>query len=241
VLVEHIAKRKAQRVLDVGCGTGSTTLGAARQLGPKGAVVGVDISEPMIALAKQRARSESSPARFICADAQTYAFDEQSFDLVISRFGVMFFDDSLRAFANLRRATAKGGELKAIVWRGPADNPFMTTAERAAAPFFPEMPARKADEPGQFAFADRSRVYSILEKSGWSDIDIDPLDVACTLPKRDLERYITRLGPLGRVMPQLDEPTRSRIVAAVLAAFEPYVHGTEVRFTGACWMVGARS
>jgi ubiquinone/menaquinone biosynthesis C-methylase UbiE len=241
VLVEHIAKRKAQRVLDVGCGTGSTTLGAARQLGPKGAVVGVDISEPMIALAKQRARSESSPARFICADAQTYAFDEQSFDLVISRFGVMFFDDSVRAFANLRRATAKGGELKAIVWRGPADNPLMTTAERAAAPFFPEMPARKADEPGQFAFADRSRVYSILEKSGWSDIDIEPLDVACTLPKRDLERYITRLGPLGRVMPQLDEPTRSRIVAAVLAAFEPYVHGTEVRFTGACWMVGARS
>ena len=151
----------------------------------------------------------------------------------------MFFDDSVRAFANLRRATTKGGELKAIVWRGPTDNPFMTTAERAAAPFLPQMPPRKADEPGQFAFADRNRVYSILEKSGWSEIDIEPLDVACTLPAQDLEGYITRLGPLGRVMPQLDEPTRARIIEAVLAAFEPYVYGTEVRFTGACWMVGA--
>ena len=239
VLVEAVAARKAQRVLDVGCGTGSTTLAAARRVGATGAAVGVDISEPMIALAKQRAQSESSPARFICADAQTYAFADKSFDLIISRFGVMFFDDSVRAFANLQRATTKGGELKAIVWRGPADNPFMTTAERAAAPFFPEMPPRKADEPGQFAFADRSRVYSILEKSGWSAIDIEPLDVACTLPKQDLERYITRLGPLGRLMPQLDEPTRARIIATVLAAFEPYVHGTEVRFTGACWTVGA--
>ena len=239
VLVENVTTRKAQRVLDVGCGTGSTTLAAARRVGPKGAAVGVDISEPMIALAKQRAEQDSSPARFICADAQTYAFDDKSFDLIISRFGVMFFDDSVRAFTNLRRATTNGGGLKAIVWRGPADNPFMTTAERAAAPFFPEMPARKADEPGQFAFADRSRVYSILEKSGWSEIDIEPLDVACTLPKRELERYITRLGPLGRVMPQLDAPARARIIDAVLAAFEPYVHGTEVRFTGACWMVGA--
>ena len=88
------------------------------------------------------------------------------------------------------------------MWRSAADNPFMTTAERAAAPFLPQMPARKADEPGQFAFADRNRVYSILEESGWSEIDIQPLDVECTLPKRELEAYITRLGPLGRVLPQ---------------------------------------
>lgn len=240
LLVEAVAKRKAQRVLDIGCGTGGTTLATARQLGPKGTAVGVDVSEPMIALAKQRAELESAPPRFLCADAQTHAFDDKSFDMIVSRFGVMFFDDPVRAFANLRRAAAPKAELQVIAWRSPAVNPFMTAAERAAAPFLPQMPARKADEPGQFAFADRSRVYSILEKSGWAEIDIRPLDVACVLPEHELNAYISRLGPLGRVLQQVDEQTRSRIIAAVRAAFAPYVHGAEVRFTAACWMIGAR-
>ena len=240
LLVKAVAQSKPKRVLDVGCGTGSTTLAIARQLGPKGAAVGVDISEPMIALAKQRAERESAPPRFVCADAQTYAFDDESFDMVVSRFGVMFFDDSVRAFANLRRAAAPKADLKAIVWRSAADNPFMTTAERAAAPFLPQMPPRKTDEPGQFAFADRSRVHSILDNAGWAEIDIQPLDVTCTLPERELETYFTRLGPLGRVLPELDERTRSKILGAVRAAFDPYVHGTEVRFTAACWMIRAR-
>jgi ubiquinone/menaquinone biosynthesis C-methylase UbiE len=241
LLVEAVTKRQAQRVLDIGCGTGSTTLAVARQLGRNGVAVGVDISEPMIALAKRRAEAESSPARFIRADAQTHAFEPASFDMIVSRFGVMFFDDSVRAFTNLRRATTRGGELKAIVWRSAADNPFMTAAERAAAPFLPQMPARKPDEPGQFAFADRNRVYSILEKSGWTDIRIERLDVACALPEHELNDYISRLGPLGRVLQQLDEQERARIIEAVRAAFDPYVHGSEVRFTAACWMLGARA
>ena len=241
LLVEAVAERKAQRVLDVGCGTGSVALAVARQLGSKGTAVGVDVSQPMIALAKQRAERANSPARFFCADAQTYAFDAASFDMIISRFGVMFFDDPVRAFANLRRAATKGARLQAIAWRSAADNPFMTTAERAAAPFVPEMPARRPDEPGQFAFADKSRVHSILEKSGWSEIDIRPLDVACTLPERELQGYITRLGPLGRVLQQFDEQKRAHIIEAVRAAFDPFVHGAEVRFTAACWAVRARA
>jgi hypothetical protein len=115
----------------------------------------------------------------------------------------------------------------------------MTAAERAAAPFFPGMPARRPDEPGQFAFADRDRVYAILEKSGWSDIEIKPLDVECTLPLPELMTYLSRLGPVGRMVQALDERTRARVTEAVRAAFDPYVRGTEVRFTAACWMVGA--
>jgi ubiquinone/menaquinone biosynthesis C-methylase UbiE len=241
VLVEAVAARKPRRVLDIGCGTGSTTLAVARQIGPKGTAVGVDISEPMIAVAKQRAERESVPSRFICADAQTHAFETASFDMIVSRFGVMFFDDSVRAFANLGRAAAPKADLRVIAWRSPADNPFMTTAERAAAPYLPEMPARRPDEPGQFAFADRNRVRSILEKSEWADIDIQPLDVACTLPQRELVAYFTRLGPLGRLLPQLDENARSRVIDTVRAAFDPYVHGDEVRFTAACWTIGARA
>ena len=240
-LVEAVAARGAQRVLDVGCGTGSTTLAVARRAGAHGTSVGVDISEPMIALARTRAERESAPPRFVCADAQTYAFAPASFDLIVSRFGVMFFDDAVRAFANLRRATKPGGELQAIAWRGPAENPFMTTAERAAAPFVPQLPARKPDEPGQFAFADRERVHAILRNSGWTEIDIRPLDIECALPTRELDVYLTRLGPLARVLQQLDEPTRARVLDAVRAAFEPYVHEPEVRFTAACWLIGARA
>jgi ubiquinone/menaquinone biosynthesis C-methylase UbiE len=240
VLAEAVATRKAKGVLDIGCGTGSTTLAIARRLAPEGTAVGVDISEPMIALAKQRAELEGATARFICADAQTHAFTPASFDMIVSRFGVMFFDDSMRAFANLRRAAAPKAALQCIAWRSAAENPFMTAAERAAGPFLPELPARRPDEPGQFAFADRERVHSILDKSGWAEIDIQPVDVVCTLPASKLDAYFTKLGPLGRVLPQLDERTRGRVLEAVRAAFEPYVHGAEVRFTAACWMIGGR-
>ena len=240
LLVAAATERRAQRVLDVGCGTGGTSLAVARQLGPSGIVVGVDISEPMIALARQRAELESAPPRFICADAQTHAFEPASFDLIVSRFGVMFFDDAVRAFANLRNAAAPDAELHVIAWRGPAENPFMTAAERAAAPFFLDLPARRDDEPGQFAFADRGRVYSILERSGWAGIHIEPLDVACSLPEAELNTYISRLGPLGRALQQVHERARSQIIGAVRAAFDPYVHGPEVHFTAACWTIGAR-
>jgi SAM-dependent methyltransferase len=239
LLVEAVAARGARRVLDVGCGTGSTTLAIARRLGRGGSAVGIDISEPMIALARTRAEREATLPRFICADAQTHEFEPASFDMIVSRFGMMFFDDPVRAFANLRLAAARGSRLETIVWRSPADNSFMTTAERAAAPFFPEMPARRPDEPGQFAFADRDRVYAILEKGGWTHIDIRPLDVECMLPERELNDYISRLGPLGRMLQQVDPRAGARVVEAVRAAFDPFVHGTEVRFNAACWTVGA--
>ena len=147
------------------------------------------------------------------------------------------------ALAEIERlfGAAPGAAMYTIVWRGAADNPFMTTAERAAAPFLPEIPPRRPDEPGQFAFANRDRVHSILEKSGWSQIDVRPLDVVCTLPERELEPYISRLGPLARVLPQVDEAKRAPIIDAVRAAFDPFVHGAEVRFTAACWQVHARA
>jgi hypothetical protein len=105
----------------------------------------------------------------------------------------------------------------------------------------PNLPVRRPDEPGQFAFADPRRVRGILEQSGWSGIDIRPLDVDCTLPEKDLVPYLTRLGPVGVAWQGADEPTRARVVETVRAAFEPYVHGAEVRFRAACWAVDARA
>lgn len=231
--------KSSMRVLDVGCGPGATTFAAAQRLGAKGRCVGVDISEPMIAAARARAERLGSPATFIQADAQTYPFEPASFDMIISRFGVMFFDDPVQAFANLRRATADGGAMRLIVWRSAAENPFMTTAERAAAPLLPDIPERQPDAPGQFALADEGRVSSILKRSGWAEIVIRPADVACALPEKELVRYLTRMGPVGRALEGADEATRARVIDTVRPAFDPYVHGSEVRFTAACWIVGA--
>ncbi len=241
LLLEAASLGRAVRVLDVGCGTGGTTVAAARQLGANGSCVGIDISEPMLAAARARAERESTPASFICANAQVHEFEPATFDRIISRFGIMFFDDPVRAFANLRRAAAEKGELRFVAWRSAAENPFMTTAERAAAPLLPNLPARQPDAPGQFAFGDRSRVATILKESGWAEIDIRPIDVDCCLPEKDLVRYLTRLGPLGLVLQEQDERTRAQVIRTVRAAFDPYVHGAEVHFTAACWMVAARA
>lgn len=233
------AAQPGEDVIDIGCGTGSTTIAVARRLGAEGSSVGVDISEPMIAAARARAEREHVPATFVLADAQTYAFEPGVYDTIISRFGVMFFDDSVRAFANLRRAAKSGGALHAIVWRNAEDNPFMTAAERAAAPLLPNLPVRTPGERGQLAFGDPQRVREILERSGWSAIDIRPIDVECALPAEHLVAYLTRLGPVGVALQGADEQTRARVIDAARAAFEPYVHGADVRFNAACWMVEA--
>jgi SAM-dependent methyltransferase len=229
------------RVLDVGCGPGATTLAAARRLGAQGHCIGLDISDPMIAAARARAEREGSSATFIHADAQTHAFEPASFEMIISRFGVMFFDDPIQAFTNLRRATADEGEMRLVTWRSAAENPFMTTAERIAAPLLPDIPPRQPDAPGQFAFADRGRVSSVLTKSGWTQIVIRSADVACTLPEKELVRYLTRMGPVGRALEGADEAMRARVIETVRPAFDRYVRGSEVRFSAACWVIGARA
>ena len=241
LLAREVANAHARRVLDVGCGSGSTTIAAARAAGVTGHCTGIDISAPMIAAATARAEGEGTAADFILADAQTHTFEPEQFDMIVSRFGVMFFDDPAQAFTNLRRAAMADANMRLIAWRSPAENPFMTTAERAAAPLLPNLPPRRPGAPGQFAFADSDRVAGILEQSGWRAIDIQPLDVECSFPATELANYFTRLGPLGMTLHEADGPTLTRIIEVVRAAFDPFVHGTEVHFTAACWMIRAHA
>jgi SAM-dependent methyltransferase len=241
LLVEQVCTRPDRQVLDVGCGTGGTTVAVARRLDP-GRVVGIDLSEPMVAAARARAERLGVQTSFVRADAQAHRFEPPGFDAIMSRFGVMFFADPVRAFENLRRAANPGAELRCVVWRGGAENPFMTTADRAAAALLSNLPAPAAPHaPGRFALADRDRTAAILADSGWSEIDLRPVDPECTLPEPALRTYITRFGPLGMVAPDLDEATLDRVTDAVRAVYEPYVHGTEVRYTAACWLVCARA
>ncbi|ARR53974.1 SAM-dependent methyltransferase [Rhizorhabdus wittichii DC-6] len=240
MLAEASREVRGGRVLDVGCGTGATTLAIAGALGPGGECVGADISGPMIGLARARAEREGAAAHFVHADVESHGFAPASFDLVTSRFGVMFFGDPVRAFANLRRAVRDGGGLVLLAWRGTDENGFMTAAERAAAPLLPPQPARDPDAPGQFAFADPDRVHAILTAAGWTGVEIAPVDVDCTMSDAELDGYVVRLGALARVLPTLDEALRARVVAAVRAGFEPYRRDGLVRFTAACWMIRVR-
>ena len=241
LLVDAVAAVSRGAVLDVGCGTGRTTIAVARRLGLDSRCTGVDISEPMIAAARARVERDGTRAQFIRADAQDYPFEPATVDTIMSRFGVMFFDDPVRAFANLRRAATDDGALRCIAWRTVEENPFMTTAERAAAPLLPNLAPRRLDAPGQFAFADARRVHRILEDGGWADVETRPIDVECTLPEKELDRYLTRLGPVGRALQDSDDETRARIMAAIRPAIDPYVRGADVCYTAACWLVRGRA
>jgi SAM-dependent methyltransferase len=240
LLADAVSAHAPRDVLDVGCGTGGTTVAIARRLDTAASCTGVDISVPMIEAARARAERAATPVDFIVADAQTHDFEPARFEAIVSRFGVMFFSDPVAAFANLRRAARDGARLQVITWRGPADNPFMTTAERAAAPLLPNLPERKTDAPGQFAFANDRRVHAILDASGWAKVEIRPLDINCAMPASELVTYVSRMGPVGTALQETDEATRARVVDVVRPAFERFVRGDEVRFTAACWVVTAR-
>lgn len=242
VLIAALGPIQNRTLLDVGCGAGATTLRAARLVGPNGRCLGVDISAPLIETARSRALSlDIDTVDFAQADAQIHDFETGGFDAVISRFGVMFFNDPVAAFANLRRAARQGAQLACVAWRSAAENAFMTTAERAAAAILPDFPVRDENAPGQFAFGNRERVRKILEASGWSAIDIRPIDAPCSIPQAELRSYVTRMGPLGAVFDGLDAELQERVGDAVESAFARFVRDGAAHFTSACWLVSARA
>jgi len=228
------------RVLDVGCGTGVTTVALARRLGPGAACTGIDISEAMLDAARARAEREGVDARFVVADAQRHRFESATIDVVTSRFGIMFFDDPVAAFSNLRRATASGGALRAVVWRGADENPFMDIGERAAAGLL-DIPPRPLTGPGAFALADPVEVRDLLGGAGWSDVEAVALDLVCTMPESELGAYATGLGPLGRALTAADADAelRARVEAAVVPAYAEYLRDGQVHLPVACWMLRA--
>lgn len=165
-----------EKVLDVGCGAGTLTLAAARAVGPTGTATGVDISRPLLDLAAQRAdQSGSTTAAFEEADAQTAPLEPDIYDVIVSRFGVMFFDDPVAAFSNLRRAARPGGRLAFVCWQALGENEWAMVPVLAALPHVgvPEAPAPGA--PGPFAFGDRDRILETLSPAGWADVRIEEL------------------------------------------------------------------
>jgi len=236
--IEALAPAAGERIIDVGCGCGSTSMALAARVGPSGRVLGVDISEPMLAVARGRAAAAGlEQAAFALADAQTHAFAPA--DAMFSRFGVMFFADPAAAFANIRKALG-GGRLTFVCWRAFADNPWMFLPMAAALPLLPAPPEPPSpDAPGPFAFADRDKVAGILRQAGFGSIQIEPHDQPIGWP--DLDEAVggtLNVGPLGRVVrehPTLAEPIRDAVRAALAAHAGP----DGVKLASATWIVKA--
>ena len=239
--MDRAAIRPGEVVLDVGCGTGETTLEISRRVGETGKVLGVDVSRPMLSLARQRLEAAGlSQARFEEGDAQSHDFDRDSFDLVFSRFGVMFFADPVAAFTNLRAALGKEGRLVFVCWRPAAENAWVAVPMMAAFKHIPEPPPPPPGGPGEFAFADRDRVHRILAGAGFRDIAIEPQDMLIGGSSLDVTVDTTlSMGPVAAALREADPAKREPVAYALREAFSPYDGSAGVRLGAAVWIVHA--
>lgn len=234
------AAKPGERVLDIGCGAGQTSCLLAQAVGPNGHVTGVDISTPLLGIARGKAPRNTD---FIHADAAFHPFKPE-YDLIFSRFGVMFFDDPPEAFANLRKAAKPGGRLAFVCWRPVPENQWVIVPAMAAQPFLPPSPPPDPLAPGPFAFADPRRVEGILTKAGFKDVKIEKLDGRMHLGTSSEEAafQMTNLGPLSRALNEVeDEAVKDKVRAAVKAAFEDIKKDGEVAPGIACWLVSAKA
>ena len=234
------AARSGEHAIDIGCGTGDTTAALARAVGLTGHVLGVDISEPLIAAARVHRLDN---ATFVVGDAAKHPFKEGHYDLVFSRFGVMFFADPVAAFRNLRRALKPQGRLAFIAWRTPQENPWGTVPTRAAQPFLPPQPRPGPEDPGQFAFGDRARVERILGDAGFSALRFEPIDRQIWMGDSVAEVVAGagRFGPLARAFAGAEPTAIEKAKQAIADVLAPHQGPDGVRLPGACWLVRAHA
>ena len=237
--------RPAERVLDVGCGCGATTLDAAARTGPDGAVLGVDLSAPMVERARERAAAAGyRHVRFAVADAQAGDIGTDH-DVVISRLGVMFFDDPTAAFAHLAAATRPGGRLAAVAWTGALEQEWMLVPGGAAMQHVPFPDFGEPGAPGMFGLADADRTAATLADAGWSDVAIErqqrPMLLGGPGTLDDAMAFATASGPGTTLLGGApDDATRARAIQAIRDALAEHVTADGVRLSGTVWAITAR-
>jgi len=242
LLMERAAPRAGERVLDIGCGAGATSIALARQVAPNGGVLGVDVSAALLERARELAPPQL-PVAFVLADATVYPFEPGRADLLFSRFGVMFFADPARSFTNMRAGLRPGARMVFACWRPPRENPWLMLPLQAAYRHVPRLPEVGPEEPGLFSFASEQRVRRILEGAGFSAIRLEPVDPSFDLADgHGIDRAVETalgIGPASRALD--DQPPELRVAAAeaIRAALEPYQDGNRVLLRGAIWIVSA--
>ena len=238
VLLEAAAARAGEHVIDVGCGTGATTAVLAKAVGPRGHVLAVDISGPLIEAARSH---RVDNATFVLGDAASHPYQHHHYDLVFSRFGVMFFGDPVMAFRNFHQALKPGGRLVFLCWRTPQENPWGLVTVRAAAPFLPPIPRPGPEDPGQYSFGDRARVERILREASFRDASFEAIDrpVWMGASAADIAEGATRFGPLAAAFAEAAPDAVDKARQAIAAALEPHQGPDGIELPGACWLVRA--
>jgi SAM-dependent methyltransferase len=236
------AVQPGERVVDIGCGCGGTTIELGGRVGPAGRVLGIDVSTPMLARARERL-PPALPIELVQADATTYSFPRGAFDLLFSRMGVMFFAEPARSFANLRTALHPAGRLLFACFRTPRENPWMMAPLDAAYEHVPPLPKLGPEDPGPFSFASEGRVRLILGRAGFQSVSLEPLDLELDLGGgRGLDAAVAttlEIGATSRAIDGQPPEIRGAVAASIRRALAPYQRGMTVPLAAATWLVGA--
>lgn len=242
ILIDCAEVNPGERIVDVGCGCGATSIALAQKVGPAGHVSGIDVSVPMLARARQNAPT-GLPVDFILADATVYPFVSGSFDLLVSRFGVMFFAQPALSFANLRRALRPSGRLTFVCWREPRDNPWLMAPLQAVYKHAPKLPQLGPDDPGPFAFASEQRVAGILSEAGFTGVDMERCDLSLDVAiGRGLEAAVEtalEIGPASRALEGQPPDVRAAATNSIRETLAPFASGQAVQLGASIWIVTA--
>ncbi|MDN3563233.1 class I SAM-dependent methyltransferase [Paeniroseomonas aquatica] len=240
--LDRAAPRPGARVLDIGCGSGTSTLALAERVGPQGAVLGLDIAADSVAVAERRiAAAGLAQARVMLADAATHPFAPAGFDLLFSRFGVMFFLDPVAAFGHIRGALKPGAAVVLAAFRSPAENAWATGPVAAVRHLLPPAIPPGPEEPGQFAFADPARVQRILLGAGFRDVALEAADLPMRLGADAAEAadFAMTIGQASRAAAGLPEAARAAVREGIAAFYQAHDSAAGVVMPAAIWLVTA--
>lgn len=241
-LLALAAPRTGERVLDVGCGCGFSTLELARAVGPAGRVTALDISAPMLADGQRRAEA-AGITNIDWRQADAAAAELEGFDLLVSNFGLMFFGDPVQAFTHMRRAARAGARMVFVCWGPLAENPWIGVPMLAVSPHLPPRPQPDPQAPGMFAFADPRRVSGILTAAGWASPRFDKVDLVLDIAAgRGLDEAVVQSTQIGAVNSWLRGQPGEVVAAAVASirqALAAHQEGPRVRLSGAAWLVSS--
>ncbi|HUB95074.1 MAG TPA: methyltransferase domain-containing protein [Stellaceae bacterium] len=243
-LLARAAVKARERIVDVGCGAGATTEELGRLVGAGGHVLGIDVSAPMLERARRRLKPDL-PVEFVQGDATTYAFERADVDLLFSRFGVMFFAEPARTFANLRAALKPGGRLVFMCWRSPEENDWVMVALRAAYAHVPPLPKVGPEDPGMFSFAREDRVRRVLGEAGFRSVALEPFGMEIDVGRgRGLDEAVAnaaQIGPASRTLEGAPPETVAAVHAAIRQAYARRQRGSAVPLPAAMWLVTAQN